>query len=60
MKNNSEMVLRILRDHGPMTSKSIADRTNLSKGAVSRAVGRLVENGSVQRGTGGVVIPKEK
>lgn len=60
MPTNSETVLRVLRDHGTLTSKDLVERTGLSKRAVSVAIGRLVENGNATRSADGAVTFKEK
>lgn len=60
MPSNSETVLQVLRDQGPLNSKELVERTGLSKRAVSGAIGRLVENGDATRSADGTVRPKEK
>jgi predicted transcriptional regulator len=54
--SNSETVLRILRENGPMNSRSVVRMSGLTKRAVSVALGRLTEQGHVRRTSDGVVI----
>ena len=55
-ESTEERVLRIVQD-GPARQKDIAERTGLSKGAVSKVVARLVAAGRLVRLDDGAVAP---
>jgi predicted NBD/HSP70 family sugar kinase len=55
---NSRLILRLLREEGPVSRSDLAGRTGLSNGAVTRIVGELMDEGllveqSVGVSTGG-------
>lgn len=60
MPTNDELVLLAVGSNTSVTSKDIVAATGLSKRAVSVAIGRLVEDGKLQRGDAGSVRLTEK
>jgi uncharacterized membrane protein len=56
-ESTEERVLRVVEGGGAVRQKDIAERTGLSKGAVSKVVARLVAAGRLVRLDDGAVAP---
>jgi len=51
---NRRLVLRLLREDGPTSRTSLADRSGLSNGAITRIVGELIDEGYLTERSVGV------